>query len=238
MRFHSHRLALAILLTSAGIATAAPPTVGNRPWPITLAQTDSAKRADPEDLPTRPRSGQGENPLRDANGPAERGPGKPADKVPPNETSPGANDKPAAPGPSDGSKASEKKDDGGATSKGKGCGKPDCATCSCQVPTCKPKWEDKKTKKATFTMKCDFECVRPWEPYHQGHCCEEKTTPCGEVHTKKKLYKTEAEKVERVLKYEVVMKPAPPCCEPAPACCCLGCRCLGAAFQRVFSWCH
>lgn len=125
-----------------------------------------------------------------------------------------------------------------AATKGKGCGKPGCTSCIPQVATCKAKWDDKKTKKATFTQKCDFECTRPWEPYHQGNCCEEKTTPCGNVHTKKKLFKTEEEKVERVLKYEVVMQPAAPCCEPEPACCCLGCRCLGSAFERVFSWCH
>ena len=122
--------------------------------------------------------------------------------------------------------------------EGKGCGKPGCTSCLPQVATCKAKWEDKKTKKATFTQKCDFECSRPWEPYHQGNCCEEKTTPCGDVHMKKKLFKTEEEKVERVLKYEVVMKPAAPCCEPQPTCCCLGCRCLGSAFERLFAWCH
>ena len=106
------------------------------------------------------------------------------------------------------------------------------------MATCRATWEDKKTKKATFAQKCDFECSRPWEPYHQGNCCEEKTTPCGDVRTKKKLFKTEEEKVERVLKYEVVMKPAAPCCEPQPSFCCLGCRCLGSAFERLFSWCH
>jgi len=122
--------------------------------------------------------------------------------------------------------------------QGQGCRKPGCPSCLPQVATCKAKWEDKKTKKATFTQKCDFECSRPWEPYHQGNCCEEKTSPCGDVRTKKKLFKAEEEKVERVLKYEVVMKPAAPCCEPEPACRCLGCRCLGTAFERVFSWCH
>jgi len=139
---------------------------------------------------------------------------------------------PAVPSPS------AEKGDSQAATKGKGCGKPGCTSCIPQVATCKAKWDDKKTKKATLTQKCDFECTRPWEPYHQGNCCEEKTTPCGNVHTKKKLFKTEEEKVERVLKYEVVMKPAAPCCEPEPACCCLGCRCLGSAFERVFSWCH
>ena len=123
-----------------------------------------------------------------------------------------------------------------AATRVKGCRKPGCTSCIPQVATCKAKWEDKKTKKATFTQKCDFECSRPWEPYHQGTCCEEKTTPCGDVYTKKKLFKTEEESMERVLKYEVVMKPAAPCCEPQPSFCCLGC--LGSAFERLFSWCH
>ena len=139
---------------------------------------------------------------------------------------------PAAP-----SQSAEQGGDTAAT-KGQGCGKPGCPSCLPQVATCKAKWEDKKTKKATFTQKCDFECSRPWEPYHQGTCCEEKTSPCGDVRTKKKLFKAEEEKVERVLKYEVVMKPAAPCCEPQPTCRCLGCRCLGSAFERLFSWCH
>ncbi|RLS32280.1 MAG: hypothetical protein DWH79_07735 [Planctomycetota bacterium] len=172
----------------------------------------------PEDLPSRPAKGAA------ANRPAGTAAAQPGGDKPANMEAAAAQpgDKPAA-------------DNSG--QKQRGCGKEGCTNCNPQVPSCKPKWEDKKTKKAAFTMKCDFECARPWEPYHQGHCCEEKTTPCGEVYTKKKLFKTDVEKVERVLKYEVVMKPAVPCCEPEPACCCLGCRCLGTAFRRLFHWC-
>jgi hypothetical protein len=197
-------LSLAILVATASLLTAAPPGDGGLTSPPRLAQAGSNQPAPPEDLPTRPQSGQKVGLDRDAAALAQS-PEK------------GGND---------------------AATKGKGCGKPGCTSCIPQVATCKAKWEDKKTKKAKFTQKCDFECARPWEPYHQGACCEEKTTPCGDVRTKKKLFKTEEEKVERVLKYEVVMKPAAPCCEPEPVCGCLGCRCLGSAFERVFSWCH
>jgi len=219
-------LSLAILAATAGLLTAAQP---------------------PEDLPARPRSGQKVAPVRDPAVPPPNAEKQPANPAKPGGTDGGTAATPEENPPSsaaattpgkEGAGESAEKGEKEAATKGKGCGNPGCTACIPRAPTCEAKWGDKKTKKATFTMKCDFECVRPWEPYHQGHCCEEKTTPCGEVHTKKKLYKTEAEKVERVLKYEVVMKPAPPCCEPAPACCCLGCRCLGAAFQRVFSWCH
>ena len=218
MRIDVSSIAVAMLLATAGSALAAPPAAPR----VAQATTD---KATPEDLPTRPKAAKEANPLRHGSATADVG-----------ATETDANKSP------DSKKQDEvggvKEKGGEDVGKGKGCGKPGCTVCSCQVPTCKPKWEDKKTKKAKFTMKCDFECARPWEPYHQGHCCEEKTTPCGDVYTKKKLFKTEEEKVERVLKYEVVMKPAPPCCDPAPACCCLGCRCLGDAFQRIFSWCH
>lgn len=183
MHLSSAPLSLAILVATAGIATAAPP---------------------PEDLPVRPPHRRNVTPDQD----------------------------PAASSPHTETEAT------GAATSGKGRGKPACTSCTPQVPTCKPKWEDKKTKKASLAIKCDFECVRPWEPYHDGACCEEKTTPCGEVRTKKKLYKTEEEKVERVLKYEVVMKPAAPCCDPEPSCRCFGCRCFGPTVARIFGGCH
>ena len=204
MHLHPAPLSLAILVATAGIATAAPPADRGLTPPPRLAQADTKQPAPPEDLPARPRIGHKVAPGRDPAGLSQS----------------------AVKGGTD------------AATKGQGCGKPGCTSCIPQVATCKAKWDDKKTKKATFTQKCDFECSRSWEPYHQGTCCEEKTTPCGDVYTKKKLFKTEEESMERVLKYEVVMKPAAPCCEPQPTCCCLGCRCLGSAFERLFAWCH
>ena len=204
MHLYAAPLSLAILVATAGVATAAPPDAAGLTTPPRLVQANSSQLLPQEDVPARPPSGQKTPPVRN----------------------------PAAP--------SQSAEQGGdqAAAKGKGCGKPGCTSCIPQVATCKAKWEDKKSKKAIFTQKCDFECSRPWEPYHQGNCCEEKTTPCGDMHTKKKLFKTEEEVVERVLKYEVVMRPAAPCCEPEPTCRCLGCRCLGSAFERLFSWCH
>lgn len=204
MHLHPAPLSLAILVATAGIATAAPPADRLLTTPLRLRQADSGQTLPPEDLPARPRDGQKAPPVRD----------------------------PAAPSPI------AEKGETEAAAKGKGCGKPGCTSCIPQVAACKAEWEDKKSKKATFTQKCDFVCSRPWEPYHHGNCCEEKTTPCGNVHRKKRLFKTEEEAAERVLKYEVVMRPAAPCCDLEPTCRCLGCRCLGSAFERLFSWCH
>lgn len=227
-------IVLGALLALHGVAAAAPPRESSLVATARLAQGIAGPPSQAEELPARPRSGQKVAAVRD-----------PA--VPP----PGANTAPSDTSTTKSKSTAPEKDGAGAAEKGgtetatnvKGCGTTGCTSCTHQVPTCKPKWDDKKTKKATFTMTCDFECTRPWEPYHQGNCCDEKTTPCGNVHTKKKLFKTEEEKVERVLKYEVIMKPAAPCCEPEPACGCfgcrwIGCRWIGSAFERVFSWCH
>jgi len=242
MRPDPRPIALAAMLVLQGVGAAAPPSP--LAAKVRLAQSLPVDSTAAEDLPARPRSGRKVAPDGDPAVPPAGTGTSPASGVKPDG---GTVATPAAmPTTDHGSTAAEKDGGGGAAEKGRaeaagkgeGCGKPGCTSCIPRIPTCKPTWEDKKTKKATFAMKCDFECTRPWEPYHQGNCCEEKTTPCGNVHTKKKLFKTEEEKVERVLKYDVVMKPAVPCCEPEPACRCLGCRCLGSAFERVFGWCH
>lgn len=201
-------LALAALLALHGVSAAAPPREPSVSADARLEQGMARGSGEAEELPPRPR----DNPLR----------------APPAAIAPRASvgQQPA------------KGEGSGKSSKEEGCGKAHCTSCSPQVPTCKPKWEDKKTKKAHLAIRCDVECVRPWEPYHQGACCEEKTTPCGEVRTRKKLFKTEEDRVERVLKYEVTMTPAARCCEPEPACGCLGCRSFGPAFERLFGWCH
>lgn len=207
-------LVAALLAVAAQTATAREPA-GRTPPAATETTADGSPPQ--EDLPVR----------RPASTSTDRGPaGHPV-----RESAPSAPSKTTA------SETSPADDVATGTTK-PGCGREGCTRCQPQAPTCKPKWEDKKTKKARFSMTCDFECVRPWEPYHQGDCCEEKTTPCGEVHVKKRLFKTEEERVERVLKYEVVMKPAPPCCPDEPECGCLGCRCLGATFHRLFAWCR
>ena len=88
--------------------------------------------------------------------------------------------------------------------------------------TCKPKWEDKKTKKPKYTQKCAEECGRGFDAWCDHGCCAEDTPPCGSIFTRKKLYKKDEDKVERVLKYDVVQASAEPCrlppcndCSPA-----------------------
>ena len=210
-------LAFVALLLLHGVTAAAPPREPSLAARARLAQGTARETSPAEELPPRPRG----NPLRAS---------PPAAPTPPPQ--------PAAVAPPAGNGDQPPKGEASVASEAPGCRTPGCTSCSPRVPTCKPTWEDKKTKKASLAITCDFECVRPWEPYHDGACCEEKTTPCGEVRTKKKLFKTEEEKVERVLKYEVVMKPAAPCCEPSRSCCCVGCRSFGPTFARLFGWCH
>ena len=113
-----------------------------------------------------------------------------------------------------------------------------CTSCGRTVAVCVPKWEDKKTKRPVLSIRCEPQCVRPWEPYCQGDCCPEQTTPCGDVRTRKRLYKATEERCERVLTYEVDVRPAHPACAAEcaaePACRCLGCRCLGQTVGRLF----
>lgn len=232
------RLALAALLVLHGAVTIAP--AGTLAEKARLTQGVAAGSTTAEELPTRPRI----NPLRGsaaAPGPSaddgEDAPSIPATGSPRTTSTPSTSEGPTADPGRDGA-GKGAREDGGKTGVKAPCGKAGCASCTPQVATCRPKWEDKKSKKVHLAIRCEPECVRPWEPYHQGACCEEKTTPCGDVRTRKRLYKTEEDKCERVLKYEVVMKPAAPCCPSGPACGCLGCRSFGPAFERLFGWCH
>ncbi len=91
----------------------------------------------------------------------------------------------------------------------------DCGRCddseAC-VPACKSSWAEKKTRKPTYSLECEYACGRVAEPWctESGACrC---SPPCGRVYVKKKLYKQRGEeKVEKVPKYEVKMLPAAPC---------------------------
>ena len=84
-----------------------------------------------------------------------------------------------------------------------------CGTC------CQPRWEDKKSKKATYGMKCEQECSRGLGAWCKTGTCCEPNTPCGRLFTKKKLLKTEEEKVEKILKYDLI--PTPSCSTQTPA---------------------
>jgi hypothetical protein len=113
---------------------------------------------------------------------------------------------------------------------------PAAECCSCSgCPTCTPRWEDKKTKKPKYTMKCDDECVRGFDAWCDNGCCPENTSPCGEVFTKKKLFKREEDKVERVLKYDLTKADCQPC-RPAPCNECGPCWCeLRDLCRRLFT---
>ena len=225
-------IACATVLAVATVAAAAPPQA-----PVTTdGDTVSSAVVDdrgPEDLPARPRATKpsptdAANPLRPS---AASKPAAESKDAAGSTDAVASKDAAGAPAKTDG--------DGTADApKKNGCGQAGCTSCVRKVPVCKPKWEDKKTKRPVFTMKCDWECVRPWEPYCQGACCEEKTTPCAGVYTKKRLYKTEEERCERVLKYELEMKPAGDCCNAAPVRDCMGCRILGETVHRLLSHCH
>ncbi len=98
------------------------------------------------------------------------------------------------------------------------CGHPTgCVSCtgdSCRacVPACKGTWDEKKTKKTNYSIKCEYACTRGRDPWHAPPPECRCSPPCGDVIVKKRLYKTDgAEKVERVPKYEVQMMPAESC---------------------------
>lgn len=99
-----------------------------------------------------------------------------------------------------------------------GCTGPSaCVDC---VPACKATWEDKKSSKPKYSMKCEYACARARDSWHapppECRCCP----PAGTVYVKKRLYKVDGEpKVEKVPKYEVQMVPAGPCdCATCRAC--------------------
>lgn len=80
------------------------------------------------------------------------------------------------------------------------------------VPACRGTWEEKKSSKPKYSMKCEFACDRGRDAWHAPppECrCQ---PPCGRVYVKKRLFRTDGpEKVERVPKYEVEMVPATDC---------------------------
>ncbi|NDC54276.1 MAG: hypothetical protein EBZ74_08290 [Planctomycetia bacterium] len=96
----------------------------------------------------------------------------------------------------------------------------DCGHASCTgaggcpecVPACTATWDEKKTKKPKYSLKCEYACVRGFDPWHAPPPECRCHPPCGDVIVKKRLYKADGkETVERVPKYEVRMVPAEPC---------------------------
>lgn len=82
--------------------------------------------------------------------------------------------------------------------------------CGSDCTICRPKWEDRKTKKPTYSMKCEPECVRGFDAWCDHGCCPECSPPAVGVFTKKRLMKQEDDKVERILKYDLVRTPPTP----------------------------
>lgn len=80
------------------------------------------------------------------------------------------------------------------------------------VPACSGTWDEKKTTKPLYTMRCEYACVRGRDPWH-APAPECRSRPaCGDMIVKKRFYKADGpEKVERVPRYEVTMVPAEPC---------------------------
>lgn len=88
-----------------------------------------------------------------------------------------------------------------------------CLSCTgyC-VPRCKASWDETKTKKPVYSMKCEYACARGRDSWHSPEADCRCTPPCGKVYVKKRLYKTDGpEKKERISKYEVEMVPVEPC---------------------------
>jgi len=86
------------------------------------------------------------------------------------------------------------------------CTEVGCPVC---VPACQGSWEEAKTKKPAYSMKCEYACARGRDSWHAPEPECRCTPPCGNVYVKKRLYKTDGrEKVEKVPKYDVKMVPA------------------------------
>ena len=83
-------------------------------------------------------------------------------------------------------------------------------------PRCKASWDEVKTKKPEYAMKCEYAGARARDGWHApGPECR-CSPPCGSLYVKKRLYKSEGkEEVERVPKYEVETVPAGHCGSPA-----------------------
>lgn len=96
-----------------------------------------------------------------------------------------------------------------------GCTGP--APCAACVPACKASWDEKKSSKPEYSLKCEHACARARDSWHapppECRCCP----PGGTPYVKKRLYKVDGEPtVERVPKYEATLVPAEPC--DCPAC--------------------
>lgn len=85
-----------------------------------------------------------------------------------------------------------------------------CTGCTggCQecIPACSGTWDEKKSNKPAYSMKCEYACARGRDSWHAPPPECRCSPPCGRVYVKKRFYKADGEeKVERAPKYEVRM---------------------------------
>lgn len=98
-----------------------------------------------------------------------------------------------------------------AANAGEGCSS--CSGCvdgGC-VARCKARWDEAKTKKPEYSIRCEYACDRAHDPWHAPDPDCRRHPPQGRLYVKKRLYKTEKEEVERVPKYDVETVAAPTC---------------------------
>jgi hypothetical protein len=97
------------------------------------------------------------------------------------------------------------------------------------VAACKATWDEKKTKKPAYEMKCEYACARDFDSWHAPPPECRCTPPCGRLYVKKRIYKTETGATpERVPQYEATTVAAPPCdCS----------RCRGISWWDPFGLC-
>lgn len=100
-----------------------------------------------------------------------------------------------------------------ATSWAAECRHGSCMSCTGPdlEPRCKASWDEAKTKQPQYAMLCEYACARARDSWHAPEPECRCSPPCGTLYVKKRLYKTEKEKVERVPKYEVEAVPATAC---------------------------
>lgn len=129
----------------------------------------------------------------------------------------------------------------GITAARAGHGHHSCTSCTSSCTTCTPEcrgeWEEKKSKKPAYSMTCEYQCVRGFDPW-RAPSPECRCRPgCGDVIVKKKFFKADGcETVERVPKYHVVMVPDEDECSGCTGCC--GGHDHGAAHWNPLSFLH
>ncbi len=75
-------------------------------------------------------------------------------------------------------------------------------------PRCQTSWDEAKTKQPEYAITCEYAGARARDPWHAPEPECRCRPPSASLYVKKRLFKTEREKIERVPKYEVETAPA------------------------------